>query len=164
MGRVIEKDQGGSSNESLENNDPALRQKMEKDQINQVKKKEALKKASSNEENEKVPLAKVSSHPEPIMVSVEVHGSPEDEETEDSSEGDTENEEITIKKKAIAEAELEVINLQKEIKETELNFESDLDTRDYGENGQDVCLETDCRQDVLHPDRPECVRRAGRVG
>ena len=53
---------------------------MEKDQINQVKKKEALKKASSNEENEKVPLAKVSSHPEPIMVSVEVH---DDEETED---------------------------------------------------------------------------------
>ena len=31
-----------------------------------------------------------------------------------------------------------------------------LDSGDYGENGQDVCLETDCRQDVLHPDRPEC--------
>ena len=63
------KDHGVSSNESLENNDPAQRQKKEK-------------------------------------------------ETEESSEGDTENEEITIKKKAIAEAELEVSNLQKEINDT----------------------------------------------
>ena len=141
MGRVIEKDQGGSSNESLENNDPALRQKKEKDQINQVKKKEALKKASSNEENEKVPLAKVSSHPEPIMVSVEVH---DDEETEDSSEGDTENEEITIKKKAIAEAELEVSNLQKEIKETE---QAELTDTDYDNDNTDTDT-NDTRSDV----------------
>ena len=63
------KDHGVSSNESLENNDPAQRQKKEK-------------------------------------------------ETEESSEGDTENEEVTVKKKAIAEAELEVSNLQKEINDT----------------------------------------------
>ena len=143
LARVIEKDQGGSSNESLENNDPALRLKKEKDQINQSLKKASV--GSNNDDNSgKTPLAKVNSHPEPITVSVEVHGSHDDDETEDSSEGDTENEEISIKKKAIAEAELEVSNLQKEIKETE---QAELTDTDCDNDNTDTDT-ADTRSDV----------------
>ena len=135
LDKVVEK-AGGSSNESLENSDPAVKLKKKKDQINQTKKKEAMKKATSPiDDGEKSKVVKVSSLPEPITVEVMVH------EANESSEGDTENEEITIRKKAIAEAEIEVHNLQQEIKETEQaeltdtdcdNDNTDTDTNDTG--------------------------------
>ena len=134
LDKVVEK-AGGSSNESLESSDPAVKLKKKKDQINQTRKQEAMKKSSTSscDETEKQKLVKVSSLPDPITVEVVVH------ETTGSSEAEVENEEITIRKKAIAEAEIEVHNLQKEIKETEQaeltdtdcdNDNTDTDTND----------------------------------
>ena len=121
LDKVVEK-AGGSSNESLENSDQAAKLKRKKDQIN-LTKKEALKKALSSEETEKQKVSKVSSLPEPLTSGLS--------DTEPiatvSNDGDNECEEIKIREKAIAEAEMEVSNLQKEIKETEQSELTDTD-------------------------------------
>ena len=126
LDKVVEK-AGGSSNESLENSDSAAKLKKKKDQIN-LTKKEALKRALSNEETEKQKVWKVCSLPEPLTS--RVAGEEEEEDLRSvSDESDRENKEIKIreKEKAIAEAEIEVSNLQKEIKETEQSELTDTD-------------------------------------
>ena len=57
LDKVVEKG-GGSSNESLESSDPAVKLKKKKDQINQTRKQEAMKKSSTSscEETEKQKL------------------------------------------------------------------------------------------------------------
>ena len=121
LDKVVEK-AGGSSNESLENSDPAAKLKRKKDQIN-LTKKEALKRALSSEDTEKQKVSKVSSLPEPLTGEL----TDEEHSTAVSDDGDTECEEIKIREKAIAEAEMEVSNLQKEIKETEQSELTDTD-------------------------------------
>ena len=128
LAKVVEK-VAGSSNESLENSDPAVKQKKKKDLINLNKKKEAQKKNSADE-TEKIVN-------EPITVEAMVHNN--------DNSGEDDSEEITATKNAIAEAEMEVHNLAQEIKETEqaeLTDDTDCDNDNTDTDTADTRSET----------------------
>jgi len=130
---------GGSSAESLSGSDP-IRLKMKKDQINLTKKKALKKNSLENTDEGKTKLKKTKSCPESAAA---VSESTVEEKIMKTTETgnpvvievtDTETEEIEMREMAIAKAEMEVSDLQREIKETE----------------QAELTDTDCDND--HPD------------
>jgi len=133
LGKLVEKP-GGSSAESLSGSDPS-KMKMKKDQINQTKKKALKKSQSTEDETFKPKVEKTSSCPEAAASSgtAEVNKDDSLDEADDVKDKvvvevtDTETEEIEMREKAIAQAEIKVCDLQREIKETEQSELTDTD-------------------------------------
>merc|ERR1719233_1541813 len=145
LGKLVEKP-GGSSAESLSGSDPS-KIKMKKDQINLTKRKALKKNSLESADDAKVKLSKTKSCPETAGQGLdETQAEEKREEVDDLTSSkvvievtdteteETESEEIELREKAIAKAEMEVCDLQREIKETE----------------QAELTDTDCDND--HPD------------